>query len=75
MKTGIDPLAAGDAARAASKAAQREATIKGITFGEAARRYIDAHAVRWRNAKHAGQWTATIETYALPYLCDVLVAG
>lgn len=74
VKAGIDPLAARDAVLAASKAAQQEAAIKGITFGEAARRHIDAHAASWRNAKHAGQWTATIETYALPFMGEIPVS-
>ena len=74
VKAGVDPLAARDAALAASKAAQQDATIKGITFGEAARRYIDAHASSWRNPKHTGQWTATIETYANPVFGDIPVS-
>ena len=74
MKAGIDPLDARDAALAASKAAQQDAAIKGITFGEAARRYIAAHAASWRNAKHAGQWTATIQTYARPFGGNVPVS-
>ena len=74
VKAGVDPLAARDAALAASKAAQQDATIKGITFGEAARRYIDAHANSWRNPKHTGQWTATIETYANPVFGDIPVS-
>ena len=74
VKAGIDPLAARDAALAASKAAQLDAAIKGITFGEAARRYIDAHASSWGNPKHAGQWTATIETYAVPFFGEIPVS-
>ena len=74
VKAGIDPLTARDAALAASKAAQQDATIKGITFGEAARRYIDAHAASWRNTKHAGQWTATIDTYATPFFGEIPVS-
>ena len=74
VKAGIDPLAARDAALAASKAAEQDAAIKGITFGEAARRYIDAHAASWRNSKHAGQWTATIETYAIPFFGEIPVS-
>ncbi len=66
VKAGIDPLIARDAVLAARKAAQQDAAIKGITFGEAARRFIAAHAAGWRNPKHAAQWTATIETYASP---------
>ena len=74
VKAGVDPLAARDAALVASKAAQQGAAIKGITFADAARRYIDAHAPRWRNTKHAGRWTATIETYANPVFGDIPVS-
>src|ERR1700677_4362441 len=38
VKDGIDPLAARDAATAAAKAAAQDATAKGVTFREAARR-------------------------------------
>ncbi len=74
VKAGVDPLTARDAALAASKAAQQYATIKGITFADAARRYIDAHAPSWRNTKHAGQWAATIETYANSVFGDIPVS-
>ena len=74
VKAGIDPLTARDALLAASKAAEQNAAIKGISFSEAARRYIDAHAASWRNAKHAGQWTATIETYATPQFGEIAVS-
>ena len=74
VKAGIDPLAARDTALAASKAAQLDAAIKGITFGEAARRYIDAHASSWGNPKHAGQWATTMATYANPVFGDIPVS-
>ena len=74
VKAGIDPLAARNVALAASKAAQQDALIKGIKFSEAARRYIESHAASWRNPKHAGQWTATIETYANPIFGDIPVS-
>lgn len=36
------------------------------TFKEAAGRYHAAVKGSWRNGKHAGQWLATLETYAFP---------
>jgi len=30
--------------------------------------YIKAHRAGWRNAKHAGQWEATLATYAEPVI-------
>jgi integrase len=74
VRSGIDPLAAREAASAAAKAAAQDAAIKGITFRDAARRYIDAHAATWRNPKHAAQWPSTIDVYANPVFGDLSVA-
>lgn len=38
------------------------------TFAAVAGRYIDAHRDGWRNEKHAGQWEATLRTYAFPVI-------
>lgn len=55
---GIDPL---DARRAAL------AVKAGIsTFAVAAAEYIAEQAKGWTNAKHAEQWTNTLDTYAMP---------
>jgi integrase len=45
-----------------------EATIvnDGRSFSKAAEAYIAAHSPAWRNAKHAAQWRATLDTYASP---------
>jgi integrase len=75
VKDGIDPLAARDAATAAAKAAAQDATAKGVTFREAARRFIDGHSATWRNPKHAAQWGSTIDAYANPVFGDVPVAN
>jgi integrase len=74
VKSGIDPLTARDTARLASKAAEQDAAVKGVTFRDAGRRYIDGHSVTWRNAKHASQWVSTLERYANPAFGDVPVA-
>jgi integrase len=74
VKSGIDPLVVRDAALAAAKAAAQGAAVKGVTFREAARRYIDGHSAAWRNPKHAAQWVSTIETYANPVYGDLAVA-
>lgn len=55
---GIDPLDARKAALAA------KAGI--VTFAEASAEYIAEQAKGWTNAKHADQWTNTLETYAMP---------
>jgi integrase len=61
---GIDPIEH----RRAAKVARALSDAKGITFRECAESYIKAHRAGWRNAKHAGQWEATIATYAEPVI-------
>lgn len=69
IATGIDPVQAKRVAR--SKLAAEVA--KAITFKDAAAAYITAHESAWKNAKHAAQWTSTLETYAFPIIGNLLV--
>jgi integrase len=62
VKDGIDPIEE----RKARTAAQAAETAKALTFRECAEGYIEAHRAGWKNAKHAAQWTATLETYVFP---------
>ena len=41
---------------------------KAVTFAQCAESYIESHKAGWRNAKHAEQWTKTLETYAEPVI-------
>lgn len=66
---GIDPI---EARRAAKAKAKLEAA-KSVTFKICAQRYIAAHRAAWKNAKHAKQWDATLETYAYPIIGDLPV--
>jgi integrase len=59
---GVDPIEARDAERAKDRAE----AAKGVTFREAAERYIDNHRPGWRNGKHAAQWGSTLTAYAYP---------
>jgi integrase len=68
---GIDPIAARRQARATSRVAAASA----MTFAQCASAYITAHAAGWKNAKHAGQWTATLDTYAFPIIGALPVAA
>src|SRR5271169_4534133 len=59
---GRDPIADRKAARVAAKLD----AAKAMSFKGCAERYIAAHKDGWRNAKHAAQWTATLNTYVYP---------
>ncbi len=59
VRAGIDPVAERKAARA-------KVTVP--NFRQAALLCHSEHAPTWRNAKHAAQWLATLETYAYPAL-------
>jgi integrase len=48
---------------------------KHVTFKECGEGYIAAHQAGWRNAKHRGQWTSTLFTYAYPAIGDLSVAS
>ena len=66
-----DPLAKGKADRLA-KAAELASTT---TFKQAANRFIEDNKSGWKNAKHAAQWTATLESYVYPVFGNVSVAN
>jgi integrase len=61
---GVDPIEARNAVRAAGRILE----AKAITFRQCAEGYIKAHRTGWRNTKHAGQWEATLATYADPII-------
>jgi integrase len=67
---GIDPLEQ----RQATAAQAQPARSKGPSFRHAAEQFITAHAPGWKNAKHAAQWTSTLERYAYPTIGDTPVA-
>ena len=65
---GIDPIE--------HRQTQREAkTVRGKTFATCAEAYIEAHQAGWSNAKHAGQWRATLATYAYPVFAETPVGA
>jgi integrase len=61
---GIDPIEA----RRAERARKRLEEAKAMTFRQCAEDYINSHRAGWRNGKHAGQWNATLATYAFPVI-------
>lgn len=62
LTNGVDPLEA----RATAEATARAAAASAMTFKEAAEAYIAANRAAWRNAKHAAQWSSTLEQHAFP---------
>lgn len=70
---GIDPKAERERLRAEAAAASAPAPTR-MTFKQAAEVHIRGKRSGWRNAKHADQWTATLETYAYPTIGDTAVA-
>jgi integrase len=62
LTEGIDPLEHAREKRQSAKLAQ---AVR-MTFGQCATQYIATHRAGWRNAKHADQWVATLDTYAAP---------
>ena len=61
---GIDPIEA----RRVERTRQRLDAAKAITFRQCAEAYVTAHRAGWRNDKHAGQWSATLSSYAYPII-------
>lgn len=59
-EAGIDPL------KAKHKKEERE--VGTHTFEAVARNLIASKRAGWKNAKHAAQWAATLETYAYPLI-------
>lgn len=64
IEQGFDPVHERQRAKSLLRAEQTSA----VTFEQAARALIESKAPEWRNAKHASQWTATLEKYAFPVI-------
>jgi hypothetical protein len=52
---------------------ERREARAGLTFNEAAERYLAAKLSEFRNAKHKAQWRSTLDAYASPVLGQKLV--
>ena len=61
-------------ARDIDRREQQLARAKQLTFKEAAVQCIAAKEHEWRNAKHAAQWSSSLETYAYPVIGSRLVS-
>lgn len=71
LQGGVDPI---EARKQAKQAAAFNAA-KAMTFKQAAEAYIRANEKAWKNAKHAAQWTATLDTYAYPIIGSMSVGA
>jgi integrase len=68
LADGIDPIDQ----RNATMQKKQLSDARVMTFGQCCEKYIEAHRSGWKNAKHAGQWDATLRTYCtLLWLLDV----
>lgn len=70
IQRGIDPVEA-----RLDRVAGIRSQAKVTTFGEAGRRYFDAHEAGWKNEKHRWQWRQTLEDVAGPILGEMSVAA
>jgi len=62
LRDNIDPI---DARNADDKRKALDAA-RALASKQCATSYIEAHEADWKNAKHASQWTNTLETYCGP---------
>lgn len=74
VRSGIDPIDDRKAKDAQAAMAKKQAEATATTFRQVATEYIAGHRAGWRNAKHADQWTNTLETYAGPVIGDKPIA-
>jgi integrase len=61
---GIDPIED----RQTDRREAQLAAARSMTFDQCRDAFIEAHRAGWRNAKHRGQWTASLATYVTPVL-------
>jgi integrase len=69
IRSGVDPIEEGRAARSRLKADQAAAK----TFDQCAAGYIKTMEKGWRNDKHGQQWRNTLASYASPVIGSLLV--
>jgi integrase len=69
VREGVDPIEDARAARSRLKAERAAA----LTFKQCAEKYISGHRASWKNEKHADQWASTLQTYAYPFMGELLV--
>ena len=73
LRSGTDPIGNRQAERQAKLRAATEAAER--TFKAAALALVTGKRAGWRNAKHAAQWSATLEAHAFPVIGAIPVAS
>jgi integrase len=71
LHSGIDPLEARNAERSTKAAA----SIKAMSFEQAAAAYAAAHRSEWRSKQHAGEWATSLAKHIFPILGKLNVAA
>src|SRR5258708_2704446 len=71
LSDGIDPLEA----RKQQELAVALANAQAVAFQDCAKDYIKDHKAGWKSAKHADQWTSTLETWVYPIIGKLPVGG
>lgn len=64
VRGGIDPMKVKQEAITAARMEE----AKAVPFDWCAGQYVESHRSGWKNAKHADQWTSTLNTYASPVI-------
>jgi len=70
IRRGVDPVEEKRTARAALAASQG----RGLTFADAVERFLGNKMKEFSSEKHAKQWPATLRSYAVPVIGNILVA-
>jgi hypothetical protein len=71
LDQGLDPIDARQTREAAAAIAQAQT----MSFEQCAKDCIRDRRAGWKNAKHAEQWTSTLETWAYPIIGKLSVGG
>jgi integrase len=72
LREGRDPI---EDRRSQLASAQAAAARQDPSFRHCAEEFVAAHKAEWTNAKHAGQWSATLETYVYPLIGNLPVSA
>src|SRR5262249_49533525 len=77
LADGIDPLEAKRTERDCKQQEEKARTVEAarrVTFKQCTEAYLSLHLDTFKNAKHRGQWRATLATYVYPTIGDMTVS-